>query len=199
MPKKNTGTIETKNTASSTEPKVINDKIPRIISDNKEVVNLQNWELYKNDVNTISIFISYAHKDDKRLQEVIEFLGPFRRAGMFYDALIEVGELWREQIITAINNCKVGVLLLSPSFLDSEFINEVELAQLSELADSKNVSLLILFARECVHEFSNLSRFQFVNPKSKPLNGLSQSKRDHYYKILSNSILKKLKINILKP
>jgi hypothetical protein len=78
-------------------------------------------------------FLSYAHADAgdvKRFNEV--FRPQLATSGQYkferwMDTDILVGEHWKSEIKTALEECQFGVLLVSPNFLSSKFITEEEL------------------------------------------------------------------------
>lgn len=81
----------------------------------------------------ISFFVSYAHKDD---EYAIDFVDEFKEMSapsekyeyvFWKDSEILPGQNWRQEIIAALENCELGLLLISPAFLGSEFIGSEEL------------------------------------------------------------------------
>ena len=50
--------------------------------------------------------------------------------GVWSDDKIKPGQEWFEEIKNAMNESKVGILLISPDFLASDFINRVEIPKL---------------------------------------------------------------------
>jgi len=81
----------------------------------------------------VSVFISYAHKNKKLANELLdklsELLAPSKRYefDLWIDKYINVGEKWQEQILSACDKADIGLLLISPAFLSSKFITEKEL------------------------------------------------------------------------
>jgi TIR domain. len=84
----------------------------------------------------IRFFVSYAHDDEEYasafLDEFKEMTAPSERYEYLFwqDTEILPGENWREEIREALDNCDVGLLLISPAFLVSKFIDEEELPRL---------------------------------------------------------------------
>lgn len=70
------------------------------------------------------IFISYSHRDRDWLEHLRIFLKPYTRQNLkiWADPHIEVGGQWRRDISAALLRSCLGVLLLSPNFLDTDFI-----------------------------------------------------------------------------
>lgn len=82
---------------------------------------------------TIEAFISYAHKEeeyaDPFLDELKDMLAASKKYdfAIWWDQMILPGETWLQEIRTALERCKMGLLLVSPAFLSSPFITEEEL------------------------------------------------------------------------
>lgn len=82
---------------------------------------------------TAAFFVSYSHDDGPDVRRFQAVLNPLLKSSARYafspwtDHLILPGERWREEIEQALNQCRFGLLLLSPGFLSSEFIGKHEL------------------------------------------------------------------------
>ena len=87
----------------------------------------------ESDRRTDRFFVSYAHDEDKLCDVLIRLLqeqfGPSQRYQYetWGDWKIEVGARWHDQIQAAIDRCDFGLLLVSPAFLSSKYIDEHEL------------------------------------------------------------------------
>ena len=122
------------------------------------------------------VFISYSHKDQAWLEQLQTMMKPFVRSGAILpwaDTMIHTGADWREQIQTALTTAKVGVTLVSPNFLASDFIAEVELPALLTAAAEEGVQVCWILVSACLHETSGLSRFQAAHDISRPLDSLT--------------------------
>jgi hypothetical protein len=85
-----------------------------------------------------TIFVSYAHEDIEWCRRVVDELKILETSHelsilVFWDETIEPGADWEKRILDAIDRCAVAVLLVSKSFLDSEFIKTKELPHLIRL------------------------------------------------------------------
>lgn len=80
------------------------------------------------------IFISYAHKDDDQwlqtLRIHLSWLEREHGVEIWSDQNIQPGEKWRRSIQAALHRAKVSVLLVSPDFLNSDFITNNELPKM---------------------------------------------------------------------
>ncbi|MFN0130726.1 MAG: toll/interleukin-1 receptor domain-containing protein [Verrucomicrobiales bacterium] len=81
----------------------------------------------------VQFFVSYAHEDHRKKEEFLKALRTRMTNSKHYeyelwtDAKLLPGEDWRHEIELALNQCQVGILLVSQSFLASRFIVEQEL------------------------------------------------------------------------
>jgi hypothetical protein len=119
------------------------------------------------------VFISYSHRDEKLMQELLIHLKPFLRSGSitaWSDKQIASGSQWFDEIQGALSKTSVAVLLVSPTFLASDFIHEHELGPLLKEAQTGGVRLLWIQIRACAYEETPLAKYQaVVSPPDKPL------------------------------
>jgi hypothetical protein len=135
------------------------------------------------------VFVSYSHADEKWLQMLHVHLAPLERSNKvarWDDTKIAPGKKWREEIDAAIRSAKVAVLLVSAQFMASEFIAQNELPLLLEAAENDGLVVLPVIISPCMMD--SLSKFQAVNPPSKPLVDLGQGDRDRVWVKLLEAI-----------
>lgn len=83
----------------------------------------------------VRYFVSYAHAGDKLKQDLMSRLAIRLQGAKDYffecwnDRDLIVGEDWDQQIQTAIDQCDLGLLLVSPDFFVSDYISKSELPQ----------------------------------------------------------------------
>lgn len=81
----------------------------------------------------IKIFVSYARANrdlaTRFLEKFREQVTPSKKYKYIFwrDTEILVGEKWHDEIQEALKECNLGLLLVSPAFLGSQYINEHEL------------------------------------------------------------------------
>jgi hypothetical protein len=84
------------------------------------------------------LFISYSHHDEHWLEKLRTHLKPLESLyGLerWDDSLIQPGDKWLKEIETALARAQVALLLVSPQFLASDFIQRKELPELLRSAD----------------------------------------------------------------
>lgn len=139
------------------------------------------------------IFISYSHTDEAPCMEFLKMVRPTaEKYGMklWTDHEIPVGSIWREEIEKALKQTKIGVLLVSPDFLDSSFIQKNELPPLLEVARTQGARIFWIACRPCNVEDTETGKFQGVNRPSKPLSGLSQATREKELQRISQELFR---------
>ena len=81
----------------------------------------------------VKLFVSYASANrdlaGRFLEKFQEQAAPSKRYRytLWRDSAILVGELWHKSIQNALSECDAGLLLVSPAFLASRYIDEHEL------------------------------------------------------------------------
>jgi hypothetical protein len=128
------------------------------------------------------IFISYSHKDKKWLDELRLHLEPLQRTGrltVWNDTNIGIGDLWKDKIENALDSAKVAILLVSPAFMGSKFIHEVELPRMLVKATLDGLVIMPLILSSSAYDRDkDLSKIQAFN-HDKPLKSLrTTAKRD---------------------
>jgi hypothetical protein len=138
------------------------------------------------------VFISYSRKEQKFLDDLLTHLKPYLRKGTFKawsDEQIKPGSQWLDEIKAALARTSVAVMLVSPDFLDSDFIHEHELGPLLKEAAAGGVTILWALIRDCSYEETPLKDYQaVVSPPGKPLASIPKAKRDTAWKAVCKAI-----------
>lgn len=145
------------------------------------------------------VFISYSHDDEKwlaRLRTALHLVVREQPRAVWWDGLIKPGQEWREEIRRAVEAAQVGVLLVSPGFLASEFILDHELPVILDGAQSRGVEVLWTLVRNCSWNRSPLARYQaFIGPhgpRMRAWNAMSEAELDDHLKALVDEIALRL-------
>lgn len=137
------------------------------------------------------VFISYSHEDRKWLDRLNVHLKPLRlNEELWDDTRIEAGMKWRDEIDRALADARVAVLLVSPDFLASEFISDVELPALVESASARGTRILTVIlgpirapgeTEPMLPAVKTLLQFQTVNDPDSPLKEMEDVKQDEVW------------------
>jgi hypothetical protein len=137
------------------------------------------------------VFVSYSHLDLRWLTALRTMLAPAMETGTFeiwWDGEIGASQNWGEEIDTAMATAQVAVLLVSPYFLEAEFVRRYELPYLLEAAEKRNVAILWVLVTHCLYEHTPLVRIQAAHDLKRPLSSLQGAKRDAVLKTISQQI-----------
>ena len=128
------------------------------------------------------IFISYSHEDEAWKERLLNSLRVLERkeSVTLWDASeLTPGSDWSEEIGSALQQTDIAVLLVSPSFLASDFIVNRELPALLERRQKEGLAIIPVLVRPCLWDFlPGLAELQFANDTSKPLSSGSEEERD---------------------
>lgn len=92
------------------------------------------------------IFICYARTDERWTNEVMKHVKPYfshlnQENPIWYDRKIEANTYWDEEIKKTLSLSKIAILLISPSFLESDYIRTDELAYIIESHKRKDIAI----------------------------------------------------------
>ena len=153
---------------------------------------LNDLKVEENNRERTQVFISYAHKDEKWKQQLYLHLKPIERISqieIWSDDKIKPGQKWFDEIKSAITRSKIGILLISPDFLASDFINHHEIPQLLEnLEKEGGVIFPIIIRHSLFTRIKELSMFQASNSPSSPIAGLNESDQDKVFVTIAENI-----------
>ena len=125
---------------------------------------------------TPSVFVSYAHADEKWKDRLATQLLPLQSLGLldiWDDRRIGAGDQWLEEIESAIQRASVAVLLVSASFLGSPFVNQEEVPALLERRAQEGLRVVPVLLSPCPWQhFDWLRKLQIRPLDARPLSGM---------------------------
>jgi O-acetyl-ADP-ribose deacetylase (regulator of RNase III) len=122
------------------------------------------------------VFISYSHRDAEWLERLQGMLKPLVRTSgisVWDDRAIRPGTKYRAEIAEGLASASVGILLVSPDFLASDFITEHELPSLLEAAATDQLTILCVHLSASMYGETDLEAYQGANDPQRPLDMLS--------------------------
>lgn len=114
------------------------------------------------------VFVSYSRKDKAEKDQLLSHLGVLQRANLielWSDDQIGAGADWKAEISQAIARAKVAVLLISASFLTSDFILGQEIPPLLKRREHEGLIIFPVIAKACAWRTVDWLTKMNVRPK----------------------------------
>ena len=120
----------------------------------------------------ITLFYSYAHEDEVLRNNLNSHLALLRQQGIireWHDREILGGSLWEEEINDHLNTARIILLLISPSFLASEYCYSREMQRAMERHVAGLARVLPIILRPCDWETAPFGKLQALPKEGKPV------------------------------
>lgn len=123
----------------------------------------------------VKVFFSYSHEDEKLRDELEKHLKPLERQNKietWHDRKIDPGTDWRKELDAQLNSADIILLLVSPSFVHSDFCYCTELKQARKRHDAGEARIIPIFLRPLdlgALEETPLQTLQGLPEPSKPI------------------------------
>lgn len=144
-------------------------------------------------------FLCYAHRDGQspsrayvgELQLHLNPLQPGHHHRAWSDQDIRDGADWPAEVRQALDSAAYAVLFVNIEFLNSEFVEQVELPALLEAAQRDGLLVLAVRVGHCQLP-DWLARIQFSNHDEGPLAALKRPTRDRIYETVAKRVAEQL-------
>lgn len=100
----------------------------------------------------ISLFYSYSHEDEPLRVKLQKHLAVLRRSGLvseWHDRNIDAGDEWAKEIDRNLSSADIILLLVSPSFIASDYCWSVEVKKALERHDRGEAVVVPVILRPC--------------------------------------------------
>jgi tetratricopeptide (TPR) repeat protein len=100
--------------------------------------------------NPPEVFVSYSHLDNGYKDDLVKQLNILQRQDVisnWHDGLLVAGEQWNKEIIEHLDSSRIILLLISPDFMNSDYIYNVELKRAAERHEAGTVSVIPVLIR----------------------------------------------------
>jgi DNA-binding winged helix-turn-helix (wHTH) protein len=120
----------------------------------------------------VKVFISYAHKDEQLRDQLETQLAILQRQGLikiWHDREIGAGAEWSGTIDSKLETADVILLLVSPDFLASDYISDVELQQAMERHEQGISRVIPIILRPCLWRRGPFAKLQALPTDGEPV------------------------------
>ena len=144
----------------------------------------------------LKIFIIYARKDAEHLKELGKHLAPLKRnasIALWHDREIAAGEDWEKKIGDNLKSADIIVMLISSDFLDSNYIQDVEMVEAKARWKRKEVDLVPVIVRPCAFQRDAfINGLQLLPADGKPIESSHWKFKDEAYKDVADGLGNKI-------
>jgi len=120
----------------------------------------------------VKIFFCYAHADEDLLMKLKLHLSPLlnqRLIDVWHDRNISAGSDWEQEIKEQLNSAQIILLLVSPDFMASKYINNVELKRAIERHQRGEARVIPVILRHVYWQGEPLGKLQALPKDGKPV------------------------------
>jgi len=124
--------------------------------------------------NSVTVFISYAPEDEDLRGELDKHLAVLRREGIirgWSDRMIGAGAEWRGEIDRRLDEADIILLLVSASYLASDYLYDVEMARAIERHDARQSTVIPVILRPCDWASAPFGRLRALPSSGQPVTG----------------------------
>jgi hypothetical protein len=102
------------------------------------------------DEQPIRIFVSYAREDEEERKGLSSHLNNIPNVTIWDDRAIPSGSEWNNEIIREIEQADIILLLISTSFLNSEYVKNVEIMRALKRHEEGSSVVIPVLLKECI-------------------------------------------------
>lgn len=129
-------------------------------------------ELQGNKQTPLSVFISYAHEDEKFRKQLERHLGLLRRQRWiadWHDRQILAGSEWAHDIDEHLEAASIILLLISPAFLDSDYCFDIEMQRALERHKTGEAEVIPILLQPVGWQGAPFAHLQVLPTNARPI------------------------------
>lgn len=130
------------------------------------------------------VFICYAHEDEKQRQELVKHLHSLKLQGLiaiWYDRNISPGAEWEREIEVHLSESQIILLLVSPDFISSDYIQTYELERAMKKHEYGEAIVIPIILRPVLWQGAPFGKLQALPPDGKPVTDASWHSTDEAF------------------
>lgn len=143
----------------------------------------------KKSGETIEVFFSYSHKDERMRDKLEKHLSVLRRENIisgWHDRKIMPGAEWKDQIDEHIETAHIILLLISAEFINSDYCYDVELRRAIARHDAGRARVIPIILRPCDWLKTPFGKLQALPRDGKPVSDFPT--QDHAFNEVARGI-----------
>ena len=129
-------------------------------------------QLKRQTFETVELFISYAHNDERLKKKLDKHLVALQRTGTitsWHDRKIIAGTQWKDEIDTHLETAQIILLLVSSDFLASNYCIDIEVQRALERHEKKEALVIPVILRPVNWNKAIFSKLQALPKDAKPV------------------------------
>lgn len=139
----------------------------------------------------VDLFISYSSADRDALTRLRTHLRPLEREGLitpWSDRLLLVGDKFDERIKAELRKARLIAMILSPDFLASEYVNDVELEIAVQRHQEGTARIIPIVYRQCRWRNTPLGHLQATPTDGRPVLSASWTDKDEAWNVVTDDV-----------
>jgi len=135
----------------------------------------------------ITIFISYAHEDErlcKKLRTYLRSLERVKGVEVRSDRNVAGGAEWEREISLYLNTAQIILLLISPDFMASDHCYHIEMERALERHEVEKASVIPIILRPVLWEDAPFAKLHVLPTDAKPVTSKAWHTQDYAFSIL---------------
>ena len=137
----------------------------------------------------LRLFYSYSHKDEELRKDLEEHLVLLKRQGYivgWHDRMIGAGEEWKDQLDENLEEAQIILLLISPSFLASDYCYDIETRRALDRHDKGEAKVIPVLLRPVDWKGAPFARLQGLPIDLRPVT--TWTNKDEAFKNIAQGI-----------
>jgi hypothetical protein len=136
------------------------------------------FEAGDDPARTLRVFISYSSKDSHWCEQIDEALAALKREELietWRDRTLLAGSNWDPKIFAELESSDIVLLLISQSFINSDFCYGKEMKRALELQSEGHLAVVPISVRECDWGDAVFARLNSIPPRNRPLDSFPRA------------------------
>ena len=123
-------------------------------------------------MDSIEVFISYNHEDEKLLKKLLKHLASLKRQGLvsvWHDREIGPGAEWKREIDQHLNSAQIILLLVSSDFIASDYCYSLEMQRALERHERHEAHVIPILLRPVHWQGMPFAKLTMLPKDAKPV------------------------------